>query len=45
VTSYNQCGEQYFPWHSHAVNEFQAFNEGFGGMGTLIAIFPPGGCP
>ena len=45
VTSYNQCGEQYFPWHTHAVNEFQSFNEGFGGMGTLIAVFPPGGCP
>jgi len=45
VTSYNQCGEQYFPWHSHALNEFQNFDEGFGGLGTLLRVDPPGGCP
>jgi len=45
VTSYNQCGEQYFPWHTHALNEFQNFDEGFGGLGTLLRVDPPGGCP
>jgi FtsP/CotA-like multicopper oxidase with cupredoxin domain len=45
VTSFNQCGEQYFPWHSHALNEIQNFDEGFGGMMTLLRLDPPGGCP
>ncbi len=45
VTSYNQCGEYYFPWHSHALNEFVNFDEGFGGLATLWRIDPPGGCP
>jgi len=45
TTSFNECGEFYFPWHSHALNEFQNFNEGFGGMATLWRIDPPGGCP
>jgi len=45
VTSYNQCGEEYFPWHTHALNEFQNFDEGFGGLGTAVVVFPPGGCP
>jgi len=45
VTSYNECGEQYFPWHTHALFEFQNFDEGFGGMGTLLRLDPPGGCP
>jgi hypothetical protein len=44
VTSYNQCGEFYFPWHSHALNEFQNFDEGFGGLATLVRVDPPGGC-
>jgi len=44
VTSYNQCGEFYFPWHSHALNEIQNFDEGFGGMLTLVRVDPPGGC-
>ncbi|RMG90445.1 MAG: copper oxidase [Chloroflexi bacterium] len=43
-TSYNECGEFYFPWHSHALNEFQNFDEGFGGLATLWRIDPPGGC-
>jgi FtsP/CotA-like multicopper oxidase with cupredoxin domain len=45
TTSYNQCGEFYFPWHSHALNEFQNFDEGFGGLATVWRIDPPGGCP
>jgi FtsP/CotA-like multicopper oxidase with cupredoxin domain len=45
VTSFNQCGEEYFPWHSHALNEFQNFDEGFGGLATLLRVDPPGGCP
>jgi FtsP/CotA-like multicopper oxidase with cupredoxin domain len=40
----NICGEWYFPLHSHALNEFSNFNEGFGGMGTLLRVDPPGGC-
>ena len=34
----------YFPWHSHALNEFANFDEGFGGMATLLRVDPPGGC-
>lgn len=45
TTSYNYCGEFYFPWHSHALNEFQNFDEGFGGLATLVRVDPPGGCP
>jgi FtsP/CotA-like multicopper oxidase with cupredoxin domain len=45
VTTYNQCGEFYYPWHSHALNEFQNFDEGFGGLATLVRVDPPGGCP
>jgi FtsP/CotA-like multicopper oxidase with cupredoxin domain len=44
VTSYNQCGEFYFPWHSHALFEFTNFDEGFGGMATILRVDPPGGC-
>jgi hypothetical protein len=40
----NICGEWYFPFHSHALNEFSNYNEGFGGMGTLLRVDPPGGC-
>ena len=45
VTVFNQCGEYYFPWHSHALFEFQNFDEGFGGLATLWRVDPPGGCP
>ena len=47
VTTYNQCGEYYMVWHSHALNEFTNFDEGFGGMGTLERIDPPlpNSCP
>jgi FtsP/CotA-like multicopper oxidase with cupredoxin domain len=44
-TLLNQCGEFYYPWHSHALNEFQNFDEGFGGLATLLRVDPPGGCP
>ncbi|WP_169542366.1 multicopper oxidase domain-containing protein [Solirubrobacter soli] len=42
--SQNICGEWYFPWHSHALNEFANFDEGFGGMATLLRVDPRGGC-
>jgi FtsP/CotA-like multicopper oxidase with cupredoxin domain len=45
VTSFNECGEFYFPWHSHALQEIVNFDEGFGGMLTLVRVDPPGGCP
>ncbi|RME47633.1 MAG: copper oxidase [Caldilineae bacterium] len=45
VTSFNECGEFYYPWHSHALDEVQNFDEGFGGMFTLVRVDPPGGCP
>jgi hypothetical protein len=37
----NECGEFYFPWHSHALDEVQNFNEGFGGMLALVRVDPP----
>lgn len=40
----NVCGEWYFPLHSHALNEFTNFDQGFGGMGTLLRVDPAGGC-
>ncbi len=45
TTVLNECGEFFFPWHSHALNEFQNFDEGFGGLATLVRVDPPGGCP
>jgi len=44
TVSQNTCGEWYFPWHSHALNEFANFDEGFGGMATLLRVDPAGGC-
>ena len=44
VASQNICGEFYFPWHSHALMEFANFDEGFGGMATLLRLDPLGGC-
>jgi FtsP/CotA-like multicopper oxidase with cupredoxin domain len=44
TTSYNQCGEYYQVWHSHALNEAANWDTGFGGMFTLERIDPPGGC-
>ena len=43
TVSYNRCGEYYYPWHSHALNEFQNFDEGFGGLATLLRVDPPVG--
>ena len=40
----NVCGEWYFPFHSHALNEFANFDEPFGGMATLLRVDPAGGC-
>jgi len=45
VTTYSECGEYYFPWHSHALFEFTNFTEGFGGLATILRVDPPGGCP
>ncbi|GII88108.1 hypothetical protein Ssi03_60980 [Sphaerisporangium siamense] len=44
TASQNICGEWYFPWHSHALNEFTNYDAGFGGMATLLRVDPPGGC-
>ncbi|MDX6545678.1 MAG: hypothetical protein QOG02_1452 [Gaiellales bacterium] len=44
TSSLNICGEWYFPLHSHALNEFSNFDQGFGGMGTLLRVDPAGGC-
>jgi len=44
TTSLNICGEWYFPFHSHALNEFTNFDEPFGGMATLLRVDPQGGC-
>jgi hypothetical protein len=44
TTSQNICGEWYFPFHSHALNEFSNYDEGFGGMGTLLRVDPRAGC-
>jgi len=47
VTANNLVGEYYLPWHSHAVFEFTNFDEGFGGLATVVAILPsetPEGC-
>jgi len=41
VLTYSACGEYYFPWHSHALNEVQNFDAGFGGMLTLWRVDPP----
>lgn len=41
VVSYNECGEYYHVWHSHALNEAANFDAGFGGMLTLERIDPP----
>jgi len=41
TTTYTVCGEYYFPWHSHALNEVQNYDVGFGGMLTLWRVDPP----
>jgi FtsP/CotA-like multicopper oxidase with cupredoxin domain len=40
VTSYNECGEYYAVWHSHALNEAANWDTGFGGIFTLERIDP-----
>lgn len=47
TTTFNECGELYYPWHSHALNEFVNFDEATGGMATLWRINPPApnACP
>lgn len=47
TTTFNECGELYYPWHSHALNEFVNFDEATGGMATLWRVDPPGpnSCP
>lgn len=40
VTSFNECGEFYMVWHSHALNEVANYDAGFGGMLTLERIDP-----
>ncbi len=40
VTSFNECGEFYMVWHSHALNEAANYDTGFGGMLTLERIDP-----
>ncbi len=43
--SFNQCGEFYHIWHSHAVHEVSAYGLAMGGMVTVVRIDPPNGCP
>ncbi|MFN8486059.1 MAG: multicopper oxidase domain-containing protein [Caldilineaceae bacterium] len=40
TTSFNECGEFYMVWHSHALNEVANYDAGFGGMLTLERIDP-----
>jgi hypothetical protein len=44
TASQNVCGAFYFPWHSHALNEFANFEAAFGGMATMLRVDPPVGC-
>lgn len=40
-TSFNECGEYYHIWHSHALDESANYESGFGGMIALERIDPP----
>jgi FtsP/CotA-like multicopper oxidase with cupredoxin domain len=40
ATTYNECGEFYQIWHSHALQEAANYEAGFGGMITLERIDP-----
>ncbi len=44
VTSYNECGENYFMMHSHALNQITNYGAAGGGMLTLLRVDPVGGC-
>ena len=41
TTTFNECGEYYMVFHSHALYEVANFEAGFGGMLTLQRIDPP----
>jgi hypothetical protein len=40
VTTYNECGEYYMVWHSHALYQVANYDTSFGGMLTLERIDP-----
>jgi hypothetical protein len=40
ATSFNECGEYYMVWHSHALYEVANYEAAFGGMLTLERIDP-----
>jgi hypothetical protein len=40
TTTFNECGEYYMVWHSHALNEVANYDASFGGMLTLERIDP-----
>lgn len=40
TTTFNECGEFYMVWHSHALNEVANYDASFGGMLTLERIDP-----
>ncbi len=44
TVSQNVCGAFFFPWHSHALNEFANYDVAFGGMATLLRVDPLTGC-
>lgn len=44
TVSQNICGSFYFPWHSHALNEFANWDVPFGGMATMLRVEPLEGC-
>jgi FtsP/CotA-like multicopper oxidase with cupredoxin domain len=43
--NFNQCGEFYHIWHTHAVFEVAAYGIPMGGMVTVVRIDPTNGCP
>ena len=43
TTSYNECGEYYMVWHSHALYQVANYDTSFGGMLTLERIDPLSG--
>lgn len=45
IVSLNECGEYYFPWHTHSEREMVNWGGEMGGMLTLLRVDPPGGCP
>jgi len=45
VVMTNECGEYYFPWHTHSERELVNGDGEMGGMMTMLRVNPPGGCP